>query len=49
MGRALVWRLGLMQVQYAAATGPCFLSMPAGAGLLLLVQLNDALGLVSDR
>lgn len=49
MGLALVWRLGLMQVQYAAATDPCFLSVPAGAGLLLLVQLNDALGLVSDR
>ncbi|GAC1379370.1 MAG: TMEM175 family protein [Hymenobacter sp.] len=49
VGRALVRRLGLMQVQYAAAAGLCFLSVPAGAGLLLLVQLNYALGLVADR
>ena len=48
VGRALVQRLGLMQVQYAAAAGLCFLSVPAGAGLLL-VQLNYALGLVADR
>ena len=49
VGRALVRRLGLMQVQYAAAAGLCLLSVPAGAGLLLLVQLNYALGLVADR
>ena len=49
VGRALVRRLGLMQVQYAAAAGLCLLNVPAGAGLLLLVQLNYALGLVADR
>ena len=49
VGRALMRRLGLMQVQYAAAAGLCLLNVPAGAGLLLLVQLNYALGLVADR
>lgn len=49
VSQALVRRIVLMQVLYAAAAGLCFVSVYAGAILLLLVQLNYALGLVADR
>jgi len=48
VSQALVRRIVLMQVLYAAAAGLCFVSVYAGA-ILLLVQLNYALGLVADR
>ncbi|MBO3272186.1 TMEM175 family protein [Hymenobacter defluvii] len=49
VSRALVRRLGLMQLQYAAAVALCFVHVYAGVGLLLLVQLNYAVGLVASR